>query len=358
MSGKTTYSNVAVKDLKWNEAIRLRPGMYIGKTDINGFVELLKGALSNILTYAGKNNKCIIKLVKNRQARVEIINLNQRIENQWEIWDRNPKNISHIGMETINALSKRFEISFLDENQQQIAIQKFQEGRFIEGNRLDSIDCNELVFDFDLDVDIWGEQFIWNELYVSKQLQEFAYLYKNTWFEIIYQIKSENCRVIYSFNEGLKDRILLEELTGLGGSYFQTYIDKQFDGFSLEAALAFREYTVDEPYIRSFVNDRYTHEEGTHVDAVLKGLTYGVMQYFQHHELTNKYKISEKGMREHLICFLNIRLNTPIYSGCVRNKLANPEIIEPISNFIAEVLHQKLEKGQELTDRLIRKFEM
>jgi DNA gyrase/topoisomerase IV subunit B len=92
--------------------------------------------------------------------------------------------------------------------------------------------------------------------------------------------------------------------------------------------------------------------------SLLKGLTYGVMKYFQKHELTEKYKISEKGMKENLVAAINIKMDAPVFSGCVKNKLANPEIIESIANYVAELLFKKIEKDEKATERLIRKFEI
>lgn len=102
----------------------------------------------------------------------------------------------------------------------------------------------------------------------------------------------------------------------------------------------------------------YAPENGTHIDAFLKGLTYGVMKYFQKYELTDTYKISEKGMKENLIAILNIRMAAPVFSGCVKNKLANFEIIEPIANEIATLFFNKIEADKAATQKLIQKFKI
>jgi len=82
------------------------------------------------------------------------------------------------------------------------------------------------------------------------------------------------------------------------------------------------------------------------------------MKYFQKYNLVNEYKISEKGMKENLIAVINIRLDAAVFSGCVKNKLANSEIIEPISNFVADLLFEKIEADEESTKKLIQKFKV
>jgi DNA gyrase/topoisomerase IV subunit B len=71
------------------------------------------------------------------------------------------------------------------------------------------------------------------------------------------------------------------------------------------------------------------------------------MKYFQKHELTQVYKISEKGMRENLLAAVHVKMNKPQFSGCVRNKLASPEIIEPLTDYIGDLLFQKIENDDE-----------
>mgnify|MGYP000232479754 CR=1 FL=1 len=155
----------------------------------------------------------------------------------------------------------------------------------------------------------------------------------------------------------MQDKLRLEQLQGLGKSLFETSINHQSENFKLDIAFAFREYSVDEPILKSYVNNYYTHENGTHVDGLLKGLTYGIMQYFQKQQVTH-YRISEKGIKENLVAFLHIQLNEPTFVGCVRNKLANPEILDPITNLVAATLFQKMELDAKATQQLIRKFEI
>lgn len=115
---------------------------------------------------------------------------------------------------------------------------------------------------------------------------------------------------------------------------------------------------MDEPFIKSYVNDYYTSENGSHIDGLLKGLTYGIMKYFQKHQLVNQYKISEKGVKEHLVCLLNIRMDNPVFSGCVKNKLASSEIIEPMTTYISEYLFNIIDNTSAETTKLIQKFKI
>lgn len=341
----------------WNEHIRLRPGMYIGQVNIKGFIELLKGILSSSLSNTG-SDRVTIELTGDTSSHLTFSNIQGAVKNTWTQWTPDQSNPMTIGFETLNALSRAFNIAFFDDTDSKIEEQNFVRGDLISGKKTEEINCSRIEVAFDLDVTIWGEEFMWSESYLTHQIREFAYLYKHVQFDIRYKVDQEECRIIYHFKNGLKDRIDIESLNGVGGSYFGTSIDISIGNLHIEAAFAFREYAVDEPYLISYVNDYYTHEQGSHVDALLKGLTYGVMKHFQKYELTEAYKISEKGMREHLLAALNVRMDAPVFSGCVKNKLASSEIIEPIAEYIADLLFEKMEADEASTQKLIRKFEI
>ena len=82
------------------------------------------------------------------------------------------------------------------------------------------------------------------------------------------------------------------------------------------------------------------------------------MKYFQKYNLVNQYKISEKGVKEHLVCLLNIKMENPVFSGCVKNKLASSEIIEPIAEYISNCLFELIDNESLETQKLIQKFKI
>lgn len=350
---KYAAENISEK-LNWNEHIRKRPAMYIGAVNNKGFTNLVKGILTDTIPNTESDTFQINLSAKNKGS-LRFKNIKKPIAESWAIFIKPP---SFYEVQAMNALCNNFTVSYFNQNRQ-ILEQKFNRGESNSDNIGNvEIKCDEVEIQFELDKEIWGNDFTWNENYLLHELKEFSYLHKRTKFEIEYQVDGEPCKVIYHFKNGLKDKIEIEKLNGLGSSYFETYIDEQIEDFRIEIAFAFREYSVDEKFLKSYVNDHYTHENGSHVDGLLKGLTYGVMKHFQKYHLTEKYKISEKGMEENLIAALNIRTENAVFSGCVKNKLANPEIIEPIANYIAELLFKKIEEDKESTERLIRKFEI
>lgn len=357
MSKENNYTKENIQTVAWNELIRKRPGMYIGHVNAKGFIEMLQVIFSSAIVNI-QTTSFLIEIKDKFEAKIRFNNLKCEIENNWGQFKTHPIYSSPIEMFALNALSEKFRISFLNTNNEKVGEEYFEKGVLISGQKIEKIECSIIEVEFSLDESIWGKDFKWNKIYMTHSLREFAYLYKRAKFELKYKEDEENCRVVYHFKNGLKDKIDIEILDGLGGSYFETEIDENIGFFHIEAAFAFREYSVDAPYLKSYVNDFLTFENGTHVDGLLKGLTYGVMKYFQKYELTEVYKISEKGMRANLVAAINIRLKGANFSGCVRNKLASSEIIEPIANHVAQLLFEKIEANEEATKQLVRKFKI
>lgn len=344
--------------IEYPEVIRLRPGMYIGSVDTRGFLHLLKGVLYNAITHY-YSTAISVEIREAQSIHFKFSSINQPILKNWLSWEPTSSNSPFmIGLETLNALSTSFTIKLLDNASKAIIQETFEKGVLVgTAFPVPSFSCLEVEVEATIDPSIWGSSFVLNPIFISDDVKQFAYLNKNIQFEINYIDNNKPCRVIHHFKNGLQDKLRLEQLQGLGKSLFETSINHQSENFKLDIAFAFREYSVDEPILKSYVNNYYTHENGTHVDGLLKGLTYGIMQYFQNQQVTH-YRISEKGIKENLVAFLHIQLNEPTFVGCVRNKLANPEILDPITNLVAATLFQKMELDAEATQQLIRKFEI
>lgn len=351
MAKKKKYTAESIQELEAHEHIRMRPSMYTGSIDIRGFINLQK-SLYHVILSALKADTISFEITGSHTAILKANMISAPVIDSWSRWNPTSTITNPFVLEfcILNALCSHFTITFFNKETDTI----FKQG----DTYIEPIICSQLEIKYTLDRDIWHPTFKLIETYISHEIREFAYLHKDAKFKIAYQVDQEDCNITYCFKNGLQDKINIQKLNGHGDSYFDTYISEHIGDFYVEIAFAFRSYTVDEPFLKSYVNDYYTYENGSHVDGLLKGLTNGVMKYFQKHHLTNTYKISEKGIKENLIAAVNIRMDTPFFSGCVRNKLANPEIIEPIASYIATILFDKIEKDEESTKKLIWKFEI
>jgi DNA gyrase subunit B len=358
---KKEYTANDIQVLEWSEAVRKRPAMYVGSTGIQGFVNILKGFFANFHSFidSGKildAEKISFEITDKQKGKFLFEELKTKIPSNI---NESPQNFDlAFDFAVLNFLSANYEFKLFDKGENEVLNQIYQRG-ILQTGKIDDKEYSgsKLEIEFALDSTIWDE-FEIKPHFISDVIAELAFLNKNRTFELKYAVEKEECRIIYKFKNGLQDKIEIEKNKGLGSIFFDTWFEVKLENCTVEAAFGFREYSVDEPYLKSYVNNHFTHEDGTHVEGLLKGLTYGVMKHFQKHQLTQKYKISEKGIRENLVGAIHVKIKEPMFSGCVKNKLASPQIIEPIANYVSDLLFEKIELDKESTEKIIRKFQI
>lgn len=343
-----------IEQLNWNEAIRKRPGMYLGHVNHKGLVDTLKRLISDFLNLS--NSEIVNLEFRNQlEGQIEFRNIQKPVRKDISILNRDNLH-NQLDIPVLNALSSNMEIIF-DSTTNSFS-QEFVKGEHKEQIENTEVSCKNLIIKYSLDKEIWGNDFSWNSNYLSYVLREFFYLNSDTKFQITELRDGITNTNSYHYKNGLSDRLEIEILNAIGVCYFKHHLKFNTDQFEYDVAYAFRKYSVDQTFIKTYVNNEITPENGSHLDGLLKGLTYGVMKYFQANDLVNEYKISEKGVKEGLVCMINLKMDSAIYSGCVKNKLANSEIIEPIAKHISEIFFESILRDEESTKLLIDKFKI
>lgn len=342
------------EELTWVEQIRKRPGMYLGSTDIRGFVHFLK----DIYTQAIHNLNATTLFFECSAKNKGVIHIQHQLTGVVDNWSKlelHPHKNNQLGFQVINALSGCFKIELLDEKNQVLHQQTFSKGNLKDGKPITApFLCAQIKVWFELDPQIWGDEFRWRDGFMRNQLSEFSYLYKKIKFKLAYTVENEKCNVIYFSKNGLLDLLAIEQIQGLNQPFLTTHIETEINGMYIEMAFAFTTYSVDKPFIKSFVNDEYTCQNGTHVDALISGLKRGVTTYAKKHQLTLLANLSEDEIKENLLALINIRMDFPNFAGSVKNELLNVEIKTPISTYIADLLLQKIEADNKLAEKLMQ----
>ncbi|MFK7770601.1 MAG: hypothetical protein AB8F94_00625 [Saprospiraceae bacterium] len=358
MSKKTSYSENHIQALNHREHIRKRPAIYLGKVNIKGFMEMLKGLLSNTFLNT-KPDYFQFEFSEKYSGKIIFKNIKGGLNDSWATEHILPSSPFWMEALVLNNLSSVFDIIFFDKNDNQIVEQKFQQGKLKRGKiENKKLNCHSLEITFKLDRQIWKEGFEWNENYITHQIRDFAYLYKNVKFEIKYKSDEVPYLMLYHFKNGLKDQINIELLNGLCQSHFMTYFEKEFNGFSLELSFAFRDNSVDAGFLKSYVNDHHTHEGGTHVKGLIKGFRIALKRYVQEKKLNKKYSFSKKKITSYLIAALHLKMNNAHFEGSTKNKLGNRDIVKPISDHVSVILFDQLLTYENLATSLLRNFEI
>jgi DNA gyrase/topoisomerase IV subunit B len=339
------YADKAGRPCSWYEFIRLRAGMYLGQVNHKGFLE----AVREIMTRTIAETRCdsvAIELSGRRSIKIRFDAVQRPVAENWALTigpEAGPW--SGIYLLALNALSAEFSVRLIGpDNDVPLVRQHFRKGELAEAWPGDgAINCRTIELEATLDPEVWTEAFELNGDWLAQEIRDLAFLYRHVRFELRYRVDDEPCRVIYHYRNGLRDCLAAQTVNGLVGPIFEQSLEKTIADFWIEAAFAIKESDIDGSFLRSYVNDRLTHEHGTHVDGLLLGLCTAIATYIDKHCVGGKYHISAGQLRETLFAVINIRTEHARYAGATRNKMANEAIIQPIADEVAAAFLEMLE---------------
>jgi DNA gyrase subunit B len=351
--------------LTWREAVRKRPVMYTGSTGIWGFINLLKDFFASHYKYTDitkwGSNMSVINLEAGKSA-FEITGKQSGIFRYIGLKNPISGNICENLIQTnfdfavLNGLSQTYEFSLFDKDKKEILKQVYQQG-ILQSGKVDEKEhfADTLEIKFELDSSIWDE-FEINPHFVAEVIEELAFLNEHKIFELKYSVNDEPCQIIYQFENGLRDLIKIKGFKGIGLTVFATELEYKSEEYSADICLSFWDYSINEPFFKSFVNNHYTHEGGTHKKALLSGIGRALRKYVKEHKPNEFFVITDRTILSCLIGGIHLKMKQPRFEGSTKNKLANKEIIKPISDFVFEKVYEKLKSDKETAKKVIRHF--
>ncbi len=359
---RANYNDESIKSLKWNEHIRLRPGMYIGKlgdgaSPDDGIYILIKEVIDNsidefsmgfgknidididyeakkirVRDYGrgiplGKVVDCVSKI--NTGAKYDSLSFQKSV------------GMNGVGTKAVNALSSYFYVQSIRDKKSKDA--EFSKGEVVKDNKIESSNLEDgTVIEFIPDGELFGNYFFIDE-YIEKMIWNYAYLNRGL-------IITYNNKKYYSKN-GLYD--LLDN--NIDSEIIYPIIHIREDNF--EFALTHSDKAYGEEYY-SFVNGQNTSQGGTHQQAFREALTKVCREFYK-----KDYEPSD--IRSGIICAISLRIQEPIFESQTKTKLGSINM-EPngkgqtVRNFIIDVVKRNLDnylyKNPETAERLLQKI--
>ncbi|CEJ69036.1 DNA topoisomerase IV subunit B [Chryseobacterium oranimense] len=352
------YSEDNIRTLDWQEHIRLRPGMYIGKlgdgsSADDGIYILLKEILDNSIDeFRMKAGKRIE--IKLDDGKVTIRDFGRGIPlgkvvdavskmNTGGKYDskafKKSVGLNGVGTKAVNALSEYFRVRSFREGKMKMA--EFSRGIITENyDEKDTSDRNGTEISFIPDGDIFLH-FKYRKEYIEKMLRNYAYL--NPGLKILF-----NGETYYSEN-GLKD--LLEEEMENEILYSIVHL-KDTD---IEVAITHSDKSQTETYF-SFVNGQNTTQGGTHLNAFREAYVKTIREFF------NK-NFDASDIRKSIIAAISINVEEPVFESQTKTKLGSndmgpngPTVRTFIIDFLKSKLDNFLHKNPEIAEAIQRKI--
>lgn len=354
---ESNYSDEDIKTLDWQEHIRRRPGMYIGKlgdgsSADDGIYVLLKEVLDNSIDeYMMGFGKTIE--VKIEESKVEVRDHGRGIPltkvkdvsskmNTGAKYDskafKKSVGLNGVGIKAVNALSSNFYIqSFRDKKTVSVTYSKaiVTEERAIEATN----EPNGTYIEFIPDSTIFGN-YQFRDDYVEALLKNYTFL--NTGLTILYNDKK------FISKNGLVD--LLNENMTSDALYPIIHISDT----DIEVAITHTNQYGEEYY--SFVNGQHTTQGGTHQAAFRETVSRVIKEYY------NK-NFEYADIRSGIVAAISIKVEEPVFESQTKTKLGSkdmgpngPTVQKFIGDFLKKELDNYLHKEAETSELLLKKI--
>lgn len=355
----TEYGDDNIQTLEWQEHVRMRPGMYIGKlgdgsSADDGIYILLKEVIDNSIDEfvmgAGKqievrieDNKVSVRDFGRGIPLGKVVDVVSKMNTGGKYDSRAFKKsvgLNGVGTKAVNALSSYFYVASVRDGQKKST--SFSLGVLQEESPLEaSNERRGTLVEFVPDGTIF-KNYKFRSEYVVRMLKNYTYL--NPGLVIVY-----NGEKFFSEN-GLKD-LLLEDNNEEDFAYPIIHLR----GEDIEIALTHSQSQYSEQYY-SFVNGQNTTQGGTHLAAYREAIVATLRNYYN-----KPYDASD--IRKSIIGAISIKVMEPVFESQTKTKLGStemgdglPTVRTYITNFVQKHLDDYLHKQPEIAEEIQKKI--
>ncbi|AYF53958.1 DNA gyrase subunit B [Clostridium sp. K25] len=375
MDKKQVYDESQIQVLEGLEAVRKRPGMYIGSTGIRGLHHLvyeivdnsideaLAGFCQNIKVYIHKDNSVTVKddgrgmpvgiHPKMKRPTVEVIMTVLHAGGKFGGGGYKVSGGLHgVGASVVNALSKYCKVEVRREGH--IWMQEYKKGKVASELEIigDSDEKGTLVY-FEPDDEIFEEvQFDYDTL--AHRLRELAFLNKGIRITLIDE-REEEKKQEFHYEGGIKSFVSYLNRNKQTLHEDPIYVEGNKDDYLVEVALQYNDTYNDN--IFAFANNIDTIEGGTHLAGFKSALTRALNDYARRYGYLKEAdkNLSGDDTREGLTAVISVKLTDPQFEGQTKTKLGNTEVRGIVDSIVFERVSEFLEENPNTAKTVIEK---
>ncbi len=341
------YDASQIQVLEGLEAVRKRPGMYIGSTSSAGLHHLVWEIVDNSIdeALAGFATHIEIEITKENHIRVTDdgrgipVDIQEKtgrpaVETVFTVLHAGGKfggggykvsgGLHGVGASVVNALSTDLTVQvFKDGN---IYEQSYKRGAVLDDLKIiGKTDKHGTSVYFVPDPEIFQETTVFEFDKLANRVRELAFLNKGLKLTITDFREEEPVRKSFCYEGGIKSYV--EHLNKSKQVLFEEpiYVEGEQDGIQVEVAM---QYTSGyHTNLLSFTNNIHTYEGGTHESGMKTALTRVINDYARRQKLMkeNEEKLSGEDVREGLTAVVSIKHPDPQFEGQTKTKLGNSE---------------------------------
>lgn len=372
MANKNTYDEKSIKILEGLEAVRKRPGMYIGSTDKRGMHHLVWEIVDNAIDEIINGYGDYIKIILQKDGSVTIadngrgvpIGMHESGKSTPEViytvlhaggkFENSGYKVSGglhgVGGSVVNALSTRMEVTIYREGK--ISQIKFKDGGKVSSplKVIGESKKTGTIVNFLPDKEIF-KNCNFSFTTISERMQESAFLLSNVTIEIIDE--EDNLNAKYHYENGI---ISFVEYINENKNPLHKVVNFKNTKNDIEVEIAMQYTDSYNEQIISFVNNVKTADGGTHEVGFKTGLTKAFNDYAKNNNVL-KSSLDGSDVREGLSAIISVRIpeNLLQFEGQTKGKLGTPEARNAVESITYENLKFFLEENKEIALSILDK---
>ncbi len=383
------YGAGSIQVLKGLEAVRMRPGMYIGSTSARGLHHLVYEVVDNSIDEALAGYATKVTVVIHPDDSITVtddgrgiptdmhpvekkpgLELAMTVLHAGGKFDKNTYKVSGglhgVGVSVVNALSTQLKVWVKREGKEHYM--DFATGITTTPlTVLRDVPAEETgtTVWFKPDGSIFTETLRYDWSTLASRLRELAFLNKGISITLTDERVGDEQTETFLAEDGIKGfirylnanrKVLHQDVVALETSV-DTGTAEHPNEIAIDVALQYNDGYADTVF--SFVNNINTHEGGTHLTGFKSALTSVINKYIEKSTVLNKkdkdIRLSGDDVREGIIAVISVKVREPQFEGQTKTKLGNSEVEGAVRSVVAELLSTYLEEHPKTANAIIEK---
>jgi DNA gyrase subunit B len=381
-NAKSAYDASSIQVLEGLEAVKRRPGMYIGSTGPRGLHHLVREIIDNsidealaghcteILVTIHHDNSVTVtddgrgmpvgKMAKYGKPAAEIIMTTLHAGGKFGGEGYKVSGGLHgVGASVVNALSEWLELEIKVDGHvwSQRYERGFPKGDLRKGRKLKKGEGTGTITSFKPDPEVFTETQDFSFDTLSRWFREWAFLNKGLKIRLIDE-REEDRDVTYQYEGGIRD--FVEHINEAKDPVHKTifYLEREEEVGDVEVAMQWNSGFQDSVF--TFANNINTHEGGAHLSGFRSALSRTINAYARQKGLLKEKEESLTGddIREGLAAVISVKLREPQFEGQTKTKLGNTEVkglVESATNrYLAEFLEERPGEAKAIVNKALQ----